>query len=239
MVTTWPAVDPVAVQLENPVGSVMVGVAGITKPAANVTVMVLPPDRWPLDDAVKPSVQVAVAPPVCGDPANDTLVGDEPMIVTGELGDALAASFVVERTNVFAAYEPWGGFVMPAIPTVPDVLFAKAHVPRLFAKVMVTMPEEAVAVAEQWLKPVGSVIVGVPDTVNEGLNFTKIWLPAARAPVEEVVNPSVQVVLAVFCTIDEPEKVTFVTEVGDITTARAGMAAAVSFEVATLNVLAA
>ena len=98
-------------------------------------------------------------------------------------------------------------------------------------------PPEAVAVAEQLENPVGKVMIGVAGTVNAELNVTVIVLPAARAPLDEVVKPSVQVAVEP-AVCGEPEKVTAVTEVAVITTAEAGFAAAVSFEVATLKVLA-
>ena len=99
------------------------------------------------------------------------------------------------------------------------------------------MPADDVPVAVQLVKPLGRVIVGVAGRVKFGLNVTLMVLPAPKAPTEEVVKPSVQVVVA-FATSEAPVNVTLVTNEGVIVTGDEGLAAAVSFEVATLNVLA-
>lgn len=92
IVTVCPVVEPVAVQLVNPVGNVMAGVAGRPKPEANVTEMVLPTANLPLDEVVKPSVQVVLAPAVWEAPVKLTAVGVVAEIVIAEGGLAAVTS---------------------------------------------------------------------------------------------------------------------------------------------------
>jgi hypothetical protein len=103
---------------------------------------------------------------------------------------------------------------------------------------MVTMPLDDVAVAEQLVKPLGSVMVGLAVTVKRGLNVTVMVLPTPRAPVDEVVKPSVHVVLApAVCKV--PVKDTFVGDVtGVIVTPAPGLAAVTSWEVEILKLVA-
>jgi hypothetical protein len=59
MTTDWPAFTPVVVPVQTPVNpeaKVTGGDAGTVNPAANATVMVLPVDRAPDADVVKPTV---------------------------------------------------------------------------------------------------------------------------------------------------------------------------------------
>jgi len=132
---------------------------------------------------------------------------------------------------VFAA-----GLVIPAIVSVPAVLFASAQdAPE---RVIVAVVPEAVSVAEQLEKPVGRVTVAPEGTVNAEGNVTVIVLPALSFPLEEVVNPTVQVEVAL-AAVEPAENVTLVGAVAAlITTAEDGLVAVVSFEVATLNPLA-
>lgn len=75
MVTTVPAVDPDAVHELNPLTVVTAGVAGMVKPAGKLAVTVLPAPSEPLDEVVKPTVQVVgVAPATWLEPVNDTAV---------------------------------------------------------------------------------------------------------------------------------------------------------------------
>jgi hypothetical protein len=97
MVTVVPVRVAEAVQLVAP-GSVIVGVAGITKPEANVIVIVSPWVSAPLPAfvalGVKPTVQVAVAPAVIDEPAKVTPVTLEVMVtVVGGL-DSLVSLLV-------------------------------------------------------------------------------------------------------------------------------------------------
>ena len=127
--------------------------------------------------------------------------------------------------------------VNPAIVSEADVLLASAQVPPLLARVMVTTAPLAVAVAEQSTNPVGKVMVGVAGTVNAELKVTVMVLPEARAPLEEVVKPTVHVATAP-AVWGEPENVTGVgLAAADIVTPLPGLAAAVSSEVFTLNVV--
>jgi len=78
---------------------------------------------------------------------------------------------------------PFAGFVMPAIVSVTLVFFAIAHVPPLFASVIVTVVLEVLALAEQRpLVPLVSETVGVAGMVKAELNTTVIVSPAASAP---------------------------------------------------------
>jgi len=127
--------------------------------------------------------------------------------------------------------------VNPAIVSEADVLLASAQVPPLLARVRVTTAPLAVAVAEQSTNPVGKVMVGVAGTVKAELNVTVTVPPAARAPLEELLKPTVQVATAP-AVWGEPEKVTGVGLVATaIITFDEGLAAAVSAEVFTLNVV--
>src|SRR5437016_3869926 len=89
IVTTCPAVEPAAAQLlAKPMGSVIVGVGGITNPAGNATVTVSPATSAPVELDVKPTVHVDVAPAVCGDPPNVTSVTAVRLMTTALAGDA-------------------------------------------------------------------------------------------------------------------------------------------------------
>ncbi len=102
IVTTLLAPLPVAEQWENPVGKVMVGVAGEMKPVANVTVMVLVAASAPVEEVVKPSVQVAVALASKLEPEKVTAVGVEVMTMA-DAGCAAIVSCEVDRLKVLAA----------------------------------------------------------------------------------------------------------------------------------------
>jgi hypothetical protein len=129
--------------------------------------------------------------------------------------------------------------VIPAIATLAVVLFPSEHVPPLFASVIVTVEPEVLPVAEQFVNPLGSVTVGEAGTVKLALKTTVIVWPAETAPVELVVKPTVQVVVAPK-TCEAPLNVTLLTLVAaEIVTAEPGFVAVVSTLVATLKVLAA
>jgi hypothetical protein len=126
--------------------------------------------------------------------------------------------------------------VIPAMLRVAAVLLASAH--DAPAKVMVTTPPVALAVAVQLVNPLTKVTVGDAGTLKAELNVAVMVLPAARWPLAEVVKPSVHVAVE-FAVWAEPEKETTVGVVAAaITTLEAGLAAVVSCEVATLNPLA-
>ena len=101
-VTTLPTVAPVAVQLEKPVPSVIVGVAGIVKAGSNVTVIVLPAASAPTDEGVKPTAHEAVDPGVCGVPTSVTAVTAVVAIVTFA-GSAVVVSRLVLTPKPAAA----------------------------------------------------------------------------------------------------------------------------------------
>jgi hypothetical protein len=107
------------------------------------------------------------------------------------------------------------------------------------ASVTVAVVPDPVAVAVQLVKPLPSVTVGAAGTVKPAGKATVIVSPAAIAPVELVVKPSVQLALAAGACVD-PLKLTELTEVAaEMTTADAGFAEIGSPLVETLNVLAA
>ena len=62
----------------------MVGVAGTVKAGLNVTVIVLAEASAPVDEVVKPTVQVAVEFAVWGEPENVTDVGDVGALTTSD-----------------------------------------------------------------------------------------------------------------------------------------------------------
>jgi len=155
-------------------------------------------------------------------------------IVTLDAGFAVMVSPLVVTLNVLAASAPAAGFVNPCTVSVAAVLFARAHVAP--ASVTVTVVPEPEPVAVQLAKPLPSTTAGVAGTVKPALNASVIVLPAASAPLELVVKPTVQSERALpVC--GEPENETPVTGLA-ITIAEAGFAAAVSRLVAMLNVLA-
>ena len=239
-VTTLLAPVPVAEQWENPLTKVIVGVAGAVKPALNVTMIVLVAASDPVEEVVKPSVQVAIALATRLEPEKVTEVGVvAAVITTAAPGLAARVSIEVATLKVLAAYEPAAGLVMPAIVSVPAVLFARAQVPPEFASVIVTTLLVVLAVAEQFTNPPVKAMVGFVGMVKPALNVAVTVLPVARAPVEELVRPTVQVVVAL-ATWLTPEKVTDVGVGGGvITIADTGNPGVVSTEVATLKVLAA
>jgi hypothetical protein len=71
-VTVWDEVEPVAEQLLNPLVRVIAGVAGIVKPEAKTTVIVLPAASAPDELVLKFTVQFESAPAVCGEPLTET-----------------------------------------------------------------------------------------------------------------------------------------------------------------------
>ncbi len=129
---------------------------------------------------------------------------------------------------------------MPAMLSVAAVLLGSEQEAPLSVIVTVVLfvPEPA-PVAVQELKPVPSVIVGVAGTTKAVLKTAVIVSPADSAPLELVVKPAVQVVVALN-TCEAPLNVTLETLVAAaIVTAEAGFVATVSVLVWTENVLAA
>jgi hypothetical protein len=90
---------------------------------------------------------------------------------------------------VFAA-----GLVIPPIVRVAGVELASVQVVPWFPRVMVTvLPETVVLWTKQCENPLPMVTVGEAGTVKAELKATVMVSPAARAPAELVVNPTVQV----------------------------------------------
>jgi hypothetical protein len=191
-VTVVPEPEPVAVQLVKPLPSTIVGVAGTVNPALNPIVIVLPPASAPLELVVKPTVQSERAPPVCGEPANETAVTGLAITIAAA-GFAAAVSRLVAMLNVLAAYEPFPGFVIPSTVRLTAAELATAH--DAPASVTVTTLLDVVPVAVHDVKPELSTIVGVAGTMKLELNFNEIVSPAAIAPLALVVNVSVQFVV--------------------------------------------
>ena len=124
--------------------------------------------------------------------------------------------------------------------TVAGVRLLRAHVPPLFASVIVTTVPVAAPVAEQLEKAPLNVTVGVAGTVNAASNVTVMVLAVVSAPTAEGVKPTTQeAVVPGVCGV--PATVTPVGVVAVIVTvdAAAGEAGGTSFEVATLNAAAA
>ena len=97
-VTVCPAVDALAEQLPNPLGSVTAGTVGIANPVGRTIVSFDPAARAaPLVLLlVKPIVQLARAAPVCGKPAKPTLVTPVAAAITTALtGEAVDVFEVV------------------------------------------------------------------------------------------------------------------------------------------------
>ena len=118
---------------------------------------------------------------------------------------------------------------------VAAVLLASAH--DAPAKVMVTTPPVALAVAVQLVNPLTKVTVGDAGTLKAELNVAVMVLPAARWPLAEVVKPSVHVAVE-FAVWGEPEKETAVGVVAVMVMPEEGLAAEVSPLVFTLKVMA-
>jgi len=154
--------------------------------------------------------------------------------VTLDAAFAATVSPLVAMLNVLAGSAPAAGFVNPCTVSVAAAPFATAHdAPDSVTLTVVPEPEP---VAVQLVKPLPSTIVGVAGTVKPALNVIVTVLPAASAPLELVVKPTVQSERALpVC--GEPENETPVTGLA-ITIADAGFVAAVSRLVAMLNVAA-
>ena len=114
--------------------------------------------------------------------------------------------------------------VIPAIVSVAALLFATEHAPPLLASLIATTPPLEDAVIEQSVNPARGVTVGVAGTVKLGLNMTMIALPAASAPTDEVVKPTVHVAVE-SADCGEPANVTAVTGVETVTVPLAALAA--------------
>ena len=193
---------------------------------------------------VKPTVQVTFAwfAAEFAPASNVTLVGlFGAAITTLPAGLAAVVSLLVLALNVVFANVCAEGFVIPAIVSVAAVLAASAQVPALSASVIVTVCPAVEPVAEQLLKPLASVIVGVGGMTKLDGKMAVIVSPVRSAPVvlfapvAAEVNPTVQFERALpVC--DEPEKETLVGAVTAPTiTLEDATSAVVSTLVFTLN----
>src|SRR5581483_2991707 len=97
---------------------------------------------------------------------------------------------------------------MPAMPTLPAVLLARAQ--EAPDRVIVTVVPEVEPDPVQLVNPLGSVIAGDAGTVKLLLKTTVTVSPAARAPALLVVKPAVQVAVDP-ASVVEPLKLTLVT----------------------------
>jgi hypothetical protein len=179
------------------------------------------------------NVVVSALPYVAADwgfDENATCVAVAPVMVTPELGFAGEESTDVATENVVLAKVWAPGLVIPAIVNVPAVEMARAQ-PPLLTRVIVTIPPAALAEAVHLEKPPVSAIVGVPGMVNAAGSVAVMVLPVARAPTEEVLNPTAHVDTAP-ATVLPGVKVTLVGEVSVMVMPELGFAAAVSCEVA-------
>jgi hypothetical protein len=151
----------------------------------------------------------------------------------GEAGDV---SLLVATEKLVFVYVAAAGFVMPAMLTTLAPPALAAHVPPLFASVIVTVATDVDPVAEQFVNPLVSAIVGVAGMPLENVlsKVTVMVSPAANAPVLVVVNPTAQLA-TIPVTWGVPVKVTPVTAPAAITTAPAGDPVAASDDVFTEN----
>jgi hypothetical protein len=160
-----------------------------------------------------------------------------PKMSIAAAGLAAAASRVVLTVNPDAAYVPAAGFVTPAMVSEPAALAASAHVPALSLMSIVTVVPEPVAVAEQFAKPLGSVMVGDAVIVKPAGKTTVIVSAASSAPLGLAVKPTVQVAAAAAARVEAAN----VTDEGDVAaftvSFAAGFDTTVSVDVFTLNVV--
>ena len=202
--------------------SAIVGVVGSEKPVGMPTVIVSPLSRALV--AVKPTVHVERADPVCGAPLNETAVGADVAVIVTAVAFAATASALVLTVSVD---EPADEFVTPAIVSDAAVLGGSTQVPPLFASVIVATAPAPVAVAEQFENPAPSVMVGVADTEKPEENVVVIVSPLRSVPVELVLKLTVHVARA-SATSDVELTVTRVGEVWATIVTAVAFAAVVS-----------
>ena len=207
------------------------------RPAFNVAVMVLPAASLPLAEVVKPTLQVDEAWAAFDPGPKETAVGAVAAAMTTlEAGLAALVSSEVATLKVVLVSVLAAGLVIPAMVSEAAVLLFTAH--DAPTKVTVTTPLDELAVAVQLVKPVPKVTVGVAGTVRPELKVAVMVLPAASAPLAEVVKPTVHVDVAP-AVWGEPAKETAVGVVAVMVTPELGLTAVVSALVFTLKVLAA
>jgi hypothetical protein len=210
--------------------SAIVGAVGNEKSAGTATVMTSPLRSALV--AVKPTVHVERADPVCGTPLNDTAEGADVAVSVTAVAFAATASALVLTVSV---ERPADVFVTPAIVRDAAVLGGSTQVPPLFASVIVATAPAPVAVAEQFEKAPPSTMVGVAGTEKPEEKVVVIVSPLLSAPVELDLKFTVQVARA-SATRDVELTVTKVGELCAAIVTAAAFAAVVSALVATVSV---
>src|SRR5579872_826201 len=193
------------------------------------TVIESPPSRALV--AVKPTVHVERAEPVCGEPLNETAVGADVAVSVTAVAFAATASALVLTVSV---ERPADEFVTPSIVSDAAVLGGSTQVPPLFASVTVATAPAPVAAAEQFEKPAPRVMVGVGGTEKPEENVVVIVSPALSAPVELVEKFTVHAVRA-SATREVALTVTALGEVCATIVTPAALAAVVSALVLTVS----
>ena len=117
------------------------------------------------------------------------------------------------------------------------MLAARVHVPPLFERVTVTVEPDVLAERAQFANPVTGITVGFAGTVKAELKTAVTESPWPRAPVDEVVKPTVQVAGVEFALCGDPANVTPLTS--EIAIGDDGLPFPVSSAVETVKVLAA
>ena len=195
-VTVGPAVTaPVAVQ---PVRAPPVVIVGddTAKLELNLTTTLPPADSVSCGElGWNPTVQVEpTAPPVCGTPANETLVGAVAAKMRMSLaGEAGVVSLAVATVKPAAIWLPAIGLPMPAMVSCAGVLAARAQV--LVNEIVTVCPETVAVVGHVPVKPpVSATVAGDDGIVNAFGNTTvMVLLPPVllKAPRVVGVKPTV------------------------------------------------
>jgi hypothetical protein len=219
----------------NPLTKVAVDDAGTVVPAENVTVIVEPALRAPDEEGVNPMVQGVTADAVVLVGAKETPeTAVAAVMVTAAAGFTAVVSLVVTTLKPLAASVCAVGFVMPVTVKVPALDAASAQDP--FKVTVMVWPEvTADALVHVPVKDPAKVTdVRIGITTPAG-NVAVTVEEEVSAPEADVVKPTVQEVV-------EPAlarvgaNVTALTDVpAEIVTLDAGLTAAPSTEVDTLN----
>ena len=138
-----------------------------------------------------------------------------PKMSIAEPVPAATVSRDVRAVKPAAAYVAAPAFVIPAIVSEAAALFPSAQLPPLSARVIVTVVPALVAVAEQFVKPLGKVIVGVAGIVKPAGKTVVMASPAASAPEALAVKATVHVALAPAARVEAEN----VTGAGDVAAA--------------------
>jgi hypothetical protein len=235
----------VALQFVNPVGSVIAALSGIEFRAEKRTVIVSPVRSAPVDEEVKSIVHVARAFAFCGEAPKATAVGVvAAAIVMLPAGLAGLVSALVATVQFARAYVPASPFVTPATMSAPDWLAFKVQPGGRVTTIVgpVELPAVfAVEVAGLAQLPV----YPAPVRVTAGLVGTEkpegmpsvIVSPPRRAPVALVVSPIVHGVRALSVCAAPAKETPVAAVAAPIVTLDAGLAAAGSSVVRTVNLV--